>query len=111
MTFLIDENLSRRLKGLLRSTFPGCIHVSDVHLLEADDIDVWRHAQTAGFALLSKDDDLRLLVERHGPPPKLVWLRLGNCSTADIVSALNAEANAIAAFLKQDQDGVLTITP
>ena len=33
-----------------------------------------------------------------GPPPKCIWLRLGNCSTADIAILLEKRANLIRQF-------------
>ena len=112
MTFLIDENLSNRLKAALAGKFPDCKHVADVNLLHADDRVVWASARSAGLALLSKDDDLRQIVEMEGPPPKLVWLRLGNVSTAHIAEVLLARAPQISAFLAASgEEGVFTINP
>ena len=38
-------------------------------------------AAPEGFAAFDKDDDFRALVDRLGPPPKLVFVRLGNAAT------------------------------
>jgi predicted nuclease of predicted toxin-antitoxin system len=37
VSFLIDENLSIRLKRLLEPVFPRCCHVADFGLLTAND--------------------------------------------------------------------------
>ncbi len=110
MTFLIDENLSRRLKRLLQSEFGTCVHVSDVGLLRSDDQLVWRKARELGLTLLSKDDDLREMVADRGPPPKLVWLRLGNCSTQEIAAALLSTRPEVDAFLKSEA-GIYIVGP
>jgi predicted nuclease of predicted toxin-antitoxin system len=37
VSFLVDENISRRLCRLLEPTFPGCRHVAEFGLLTAND--------------------------------------------------------------------------
>ena len=49
-------------------------------LASATDGDVWRHAREHGFAAVSKDPDFRQLAFLHGPPPKVIWVRIGNAS-------------------------------
>jgi predicted nuclease of predicted toxin-antitoxin system len=109
VTFLIDENLSSRLARLLEPTFENCIHVKDVGLLNSSDALVWTHAQRVGLALLSKDDDFREIVERRGPPPKLVWLRMGNVSTAALAAELLLRASDVKAFLQDHSMAILEI--
>jgi len=108
VTFLIDENLSRRLKRLLEPSFPGCRHVSDFGLLTADDPVIHACARSEGLTLLSKDDDFRNLVERVGPPPKLILIRMGNAPTLAIAEAVLARSMDIADFLSASL-GVLEI--
>jgi predicted nuclease of predicted toxin-antitoxin system len=60
-----------------------------------------------GLAFVSKDEDFHQLSFLYGAPPKVVWVRLGNCTTADIEQALrrhhtdllNFDANEEGAFL------------
>lgn len=110
MTFLIDENLSRRLKHSLEPSFPGCRHVADFDLLAADDPVIHARALAEGLALLSKDDDFRVLVERAGPPPKLVLVRLPNAPTLAIADAILRHSTEIAEFLRTPGSGVLEIS-
>jgi antitoxin ParD1/3/4 len=64
---------------------PGCRHVREARLSNADDADVWNYAAANSLIVVSKDQDFRQRAMLLGPPPKCGWLRLGNCSTADIV--------------------------
>lgn len=82
LKLLFDQNLSPRLVVLLADVFPGSAHVRDVGLASADDADVWDYAKRNGLAIISKDADFRQLSFLHGFPPKVVWLRVGNRSTA-----------------------------
>ncbi len=104
MSFLIDENLSWRLGRRLEGEFPGSRHVAACGLTRADDATIWAYARANGLHILSKDDDLRALVEARGAPPKLVWLKLGNVITGQIGQALALNAAAISAFLSGSDD-------
>jgi predicted nuclease of predicted toxin-antitoxin system len=97
---LFDENLSRRLVRPVEDLHPGSKHVSDVGLERADDQTVWRHALEHGFTLVSRDADFAERSLSEGPPPKVIWIRRGNCSTRTIESLLrerHAELEAFAA--------------
>ncbi len=81
MRFLFDQNLSRWLAQRLADIYPGSVHVADIGLDQESDATVWEHARQGGFVLVSKDADFVDLVAQRGPPPALVWLRVGNCTT------------------------------
>ena len=88
MKLLFDHNISYKLVSRLTDLFPDSRHVRDVNLHEADDHRVWEYARTSGHAIVSKDEDFHQLSFLYGAPPKVVWVRLGNCTTADIERAL-----------------------
>ena len=47
----------------------------------------------------------------HGPPPKVIWVRVGNASTTAIETLLVDAVDTITAFAANDQDAVLVLTP
>lgn len=108
---IIDANLSPRLKVGLRKYFPGCVHVSDLRLSQADDMDIFRYAKQNNYHILSKDSDFEKLVLQYGSPPKLLWIKLGNCRTTEIAQVLENKRHEITAFLEHPQFSVLYITP
>ncbi len=81
MKLLFDQNLSHRLVGQLSTEFPGSAHVRDAGLAASPDLTVWTHAAAGGFMLVSKDTDFQQRALLYGHPPKVIWVRLGNCST------------------------------
>jgi predicted nuclease of predicted toxin-antitoxin system len=85
--FLLDQNLSYKLVARLADVFPGCAHVRDVGLGNGTDEAVWNYAREHGFVLLSKDEDFHQMSFVLGPPPQVVWVQLGNCSTAEVEHA------------------------
>ena len=77
-------------------------------MASADDADVWTYARENGFLIVSKDSDFhqRALVEGH--PPKVVWIRRGNCSTADIEGILRSHVADLRSF-ETDTDPTVLI--
>lgn len=98
MSLLFDQNLSRRLVTLLATEYPGSEHVEDAGLLGADDLTVWSYAAGRGLIVASKDSDFRHLAILRGPPPKVIWLRVGNGPTATVAALLCARVGDVRAF-------------
>jgi predicted nuclease of predicted toxin-antitoxin system len=90
MKLLLDQNLSHRLVGQLATEFPGSQHVRDAGLAAAPDPPVWAYAAARGLVIVSKDSDFQHRALLFGHPPKGVWVRLGNCSTAAVAALLRA---------------------
>ena len=103
MTLLFDQNLSARLVSSLADLFPNSAHVRNLGLGSANDDAVWQYAATHGFTIVSKDSDFHQLSFVRGHPPKVVWIRRGNCSTAQIESLLRQHHAALRNF-EQDPD-------
>ena len=108
-SLLFDENLAARIAGALSDIYPGSCHVGDVGLLGVADHAIWQHARENGLVIVSKDEDFHRLSILHGPPPKVIWIRLGNCSTEDVIRLLRARRADIEAFLKLDEAGFLAL--
>ena len=70
----------------------------DVSLKAADDPLVWDYAKQNGFTIISKDADMRQRSFVFGYPPKIIWVRLGNCSTLAIEQLLRHRVNEIRVF-------------
>ena len=109
MKLLLDENLSPRLVKHLDDLFPGTLHVRDLGLQSADDDTVWRHAREHGFCITSKDSDFHQLSFLFGPPPKVIWIQRGNCSTAEIEQLLCSRSEAITDFGNDPQAAFLAL--
>ncbi len=106
MRFLFDHNLPPSLKR----TFPGSLHVTDVGLESADDEVVWEYARDNDFTLMTKDSDFQHLSARFGPPPKVIWLRVGNVRTADLLTFINSFDVEIREFAADPIVGLLVLS-
>lgn len=109
MKLLLDQNLSRKLVKRLAALFPGLAYVAELRLDRATDRQVWEYARDHGFVLVSKDSDMVELSLLHGTPPKIVWLRLGNVSTASVERALIAAVEAIEELSTNETRAVLSL--
>ena len=109
MTLLLDQNLSPRLLRLLDDVFPNSVHVRDVGLHRADDLLVWSYAASQGLVIVSKDSDFHQMSFLLGHPPKVTWIRLGNCSTTEIATLIRAHRDAIGEFLRNEEAGFLAL--
>ena len=98
MRLLFDQNLSPRLVRLLAAEFPGSQHVRNAGLAAAPDPAVWAYAAAQGLAIVSKDSDFQHRALLFGHPPKVAWIRLGNCSTAAVVTLLRTRQADLLAF-------------
>ncbi len=109
MKLLFDQNLSNRLVSLLEDLYPESHHVRDVGMKEADDDHIWDYAKKEGFVIVSKDSDFhqRSFVKEH--PPKVIWLRMGNCSTNEIVTLLRLHVNDIEIFQNDSETSFLAL--
>ena len=88
MKLLYDENLSRRLLRHLADLYPDSEHVVPAGLEGEDDRSIWAYAGSRGLVIVTKDWDFVQLSSLLGHPPKVVWLRLGNCSTRNVAEVL-----------------------
>ena len=110
MSLLFDQNLSRRLPALLAAGFPGSEQVLLAGLSVADDRAVWAYAAARHLAVVPKDADFQHLAAALGPPPKVIWLRVGNGPTREIEALLRSRAADIRTFLADPASALLELS-
>lgn len=109
MKLLFDENLSPALAGRISELFPNSVHVRDVGMKATDDPTVWDYAKGNDFMIVSKDADMHDLSLVFGNPPKVVWLRLGNCSTRQVEELLRRDFDVIKLFYADETVSLLVL--
>ncbi len=98
MKLLFDQNLSSKLCEKVIDLFPKSTHVRLAGFSEADDRTIWEHAKAGGFTIVSLNGDFAEMAAFLRSPPKVIWLRTGNQSTAKISVLLRRHADLIEAF-------------
>jgi predicted nuclease of predicted toxin-antitoxin system len=109
MKLLFDNNLSPKLVIRLANLYPESNHVAVLGLDRASDLEVWKHALQEGYCLVTKDSDFNELLASRGFPPKVIWIRIGNCTTAEIATLLQNYREAILEFAQDDSAGLLEL--
>jgi predicted nuclease of predicted toxin-antitoxin system len=76
---------------------------------QSSDAVIWVYAEEHGFTLVTQDADFSEMSEALGFPPKVIWIRRGNCSTSEIGFSLRLHFDAIIGFNEDPAIGILTI--
>jgi predicted nuclease of predicted toxin-antitoxin system len=97
------------LVAVLADLYPGSVHVTDVGLAASRDMAIWTYAGANGFVLVTKDGDFQRLSVLYGTPPKVIWIGLGNCSTADVERILRSRHREIVQFLEHSEATFLAL--
>lgn len=95
MKLLFDQNLSRKLVNRLADIFPDASHVHFHGFSEASDREIWEFAKVQGFCIVTQDADFPERSRLYGSPPKVIWLRCGNATTAKVEAILRLGAEII----------------
>src|SRR5207247_2514645 len=106
---LFDHNLSPKLVRQLAELYPDSEHVRDLKLHKADDEAVWNHAREHGLVIASKDSDFHQRSFLYGFPPKVIWIRRGNCTTRDIEEILRKQHGTIQKVLEDRESSFLAL--
>lgn len=110
MKLLLDHNLSPKLVRLLADVYPACTHVHELGMDRASDTEVWQYAAEHGFAIVSKDADFHQRSLLLGAPPKVVWLRVGNCSVTESAAALRERYIPVRHFIEESAADFLVLS-
>jgi predicted nuclease of predicted toxin-antitoxin system len=106
---LFDQNLSPKLVKQLANLYPNSDHIDSLGLGTANDVLVWEHAKRNDFVVVTKDADFADLSLWRGFPPKVVWIRRGNCSTTNIEEILGNHISEIEDLVTDLTSGILTL--
>ena len=99
---LLDQNLSHKLVRQLEQYFPATEHVKTLELDPADDRLIWQYAKDKSLTIVTQDADFESFAQLRGFPPKIIWLRCGNTSTASICQLLISHHQLIVTFHDDD---------
>lgn len=102
MKLLFDENLAARLARDVAASYPDSAHLAHAGLLGASDREIWNYAAENGFLLVTKDEDFHRLSVLLGPPPKVVWVRTGNCATTEVARWLLSQVDRLHRFVTDE---------
>lgn len=109
MKLLFDQNLPPRLANSLSDIYPSSEHVFNLGLDRSSDRKIREFALDRGFTIVTKDSDFGDLDALLGFPPKVIWIRLGNCSVQEVEQLLRERSASILSHLEDPQLGTLVL--
>ena len=65
---------------------------------DSPDSQIYDYAARNDFTIVSKDSDFRQLSFLHGAPPKVIWLRVGNCTVTELAAVLAENESRLLEF-------------
>lgn len=87
MRFLVDALLPPALARWLEQAGHEAWHVADVGLLSSPDSEVWAFAESRRAVVVTKDQDFFELAAWRAQGPQVLWVRIGNCTRAELIRA------------------------
>ena len=108
MKLLFDANLSPELVARVADLYPDSEHVYSFGI-DLSDTAVWDYARAGDFMIVSKDSDFQQRALVLGPPPKVVWIRLGNCRTGLVESLLRQRFEQVRAFCDDPSESLCAL--
>jgi predicted nuclease of predicted toxin-antitoxin system len=85
----VDEQLSHALAPWLAARFGvEAYSVDALGFAQSEDRLIFAAAREAGVVMMTKDSDFADLVYRHGPPPQILLIAIGNTRNARLKTIL-----------------------
>jgi predicted nuclease of predicted toxin-antitoxin system len=90
MKLWLDAQLPPSLAGWVNPQGLGleAVAVRALGLRDALDPEIFQAARQANALVMTKDRDFINLLEQYGPPPQVIWLRIGNSSNQALQETL-----------------------
>ncbi len=88
MQFVVDAQLPPALARWITSQGYDARHLIDLGMLGAKDQEIWALGHDEGSIIVSKDRDFAALSLSDNRGPSVVWLRLANCRTPELLRIL-----------------------
>ena len=109
MKLLFDHNLSPRLVSLVADLYPNSNHLYLMGLDQESDLLVWEPAKIQNYIIVTKDSDFNELLILKGFPPRVIWIRSGNCATKTIELLLRNNYKTILSFDQDQNVGIIAL--
>ena len=88
MKIWLDAQLSPKLANWMRAAFDMQVYpMRDLGMLTISDERIFLRAKAEVDIVIMKDKDFVTLLERLGPPPKAIWITMGNTRNTRETSA------------------------
>jgi predicted nuclease of predicted toxin-antitoxin system len=101
--FLVDNQLPGALCKFLQEQGHDAVHVLDLQMDEKADFEIWDFARAEQRIVISKDEDFVHIANRPTDNGSLLWVRIGNCRKAFLLSRFQQSMADIEAAFQAGQ--------
>lgn len=99
-TIWIDAQLSPALAPWIAERFGvEAFSAARLGFRDAADAAIFEAARKGDAVVMTKDADFVRLLEQHGPPPRVVWITVGNTSNVNLKNVLEGTLSRALAML------------
>ena len=109
MRLLVDAQLPPALAAILRANGHDAVHLFDVAPRNADDAAIWQLATSDNRVIVTKDEDFAARSKLAPSGPQVLWLRVGNCSKAELRAWLEPLLPSVIHALEQGDRLVIAV--
>ena len=102
----IDAQLSPALAAWINRNYEDleAKSVRAVGLRDAEDEEIYRAARRTEVIVMTKDSDFLNLLDRLGPPPKVIWVTCGNTSNRRMRKILKQTLRSAVEMLQGEEE-------
>ncbi len=97
MKWLVDENLPIQIGQELAL---DCVHATRIGE-QITDSELWNYAKRHDMIILTRDTDFFDRFLLLGPPPKVVWIRLGNLTKQQLIQEILRRWSVIRSLIQK----------
>lgn len=108
MNLWVDAQLSPLIAKWINDQYSNvsAIPLRDIGLLKASDREIFQQARISGVIIATKDRDLLSLLKEEGPPPQVIWLRVGNSNNVFLQQVLSSTLPKALELLREGEPWV-----
>ena len=100
MKFIIDAQLPLALARFMAEKSEYAVHVMDLLMMESPDSAIWDLVLKDGLVIITKDEDFQMRASVSQQFPKIIWVRIGNCSKKTLLDFFEKEWGEIESLLE-----------
>jgi predicted nuclease of predicted toxin-antitoxin system len=77
---------------------------------QSSDTEVWNYAAESGYTIVSKDSVFHQRSLLADAPPRVIWIRQGNCSVAETAHLLRERFVVVEQFHAREEKSFLALS-
>ncbi len=78
------------------------VSASYLGMTRSNDSEIFSYARENDLIIITKDEDFIKLLDRFGPPPKIIWLTCGNTSNSYLKELFSSRLSQALELLKEN---------